>query len=181
MAIWLTSDQHFGHANVIRYCSRPFDGLEAMHAALIARHNERVAPDDDVWHLGDFSLDARLVPVFLPRLRGRHHLVAGNHDACHPCHRRHAAAAARYLRHGFVEVVERSSLGRFLLCHLPYEGDSTHEARYPEFRPADEGSWLLHGHVHEAWRVRGRMINVGVDVWDYAPVRLEELEALAAP
>lgn len=50
--------------------------------------------------------------------------------------------------------------------------------RYREERPADEGRWLLHGHVHERWRQRGRQINVGVDVWDYAPVSLEAIEGV---
>ena len=30
--------------------------------------------------------------------------------------------------------------------------------------------WLLHGHVHEKWRQQGRMVNVGVDVWDFTPI-----------
>jgi calcineurin-like phosphoesterase family protein len=180
MATWFTSDQHFGHKNILHHCARPFPDLDRMHAELIDRHNAVVAPEDDVWHLGDFSLDERLVRGFLRRLHGTHRLVAGNHDACHPCHRRHARAAAKYVAYGFAEVHETASLGRFLLCHLPYEGDSTHEARYPEFRPKDEGRWLLHGHVHEGWRIRGRMINVGVDAWDFAPVRLETLEQLAS-
>ena len=63
-------------------------------------------------------------------------------------------------------------------CHFPYEGDSHDHDRYPDHRPLDDGEWLLHGHVHQRWRVRGRMINVGVDVWDYAPVPEDELVAL---
>jgi calcineurin-like phosphoesterase family protein len=57
-----------------------------------------------------------------------------------------------------------------LACHFPYRGDSHDQDRYVEHRPVDEGAWLLHGHVHERWRVLDRMINVGVDVWDYRPV-----------
>ena len=49
-------------------------------------------------------------------------------------------------------------------------GDSGEEDRYVDRRPADDGGWLLHGHVHERWRWHRRMINVGVDVWDYRPV-----------
>lgn len=64
------------------------------------------------------------------------------------------------------------SLGPFaaLACHLPYQGDSHDDRRFVGQRPADAGLVLLHGHVHERWKVNGRQVNVGVDVWDYRPV-----------
>ena len=83
MATFFTSDQHFGHANIIAYSGRPFRDVAHMTEELVARHNAVVTDADDVWHLGDFSLDERLVARVLSRLRGRHHLVAGNHDTCH--------------------------------------------------------------------------------------------------
>jgi calcineurin-like phosphoesterase family protein len=64
--------------------------------------------------------------------------------------------------------------------HLPYEGDSHDDDRFVPLRPVDDGGWLLHGHVHNKWRQKERMINVGVDVWDLAPVAQETLEALIA-
>ena len=65
-----------------------------------------------------------------------------------------------------------------LICHLPYQGDSGETERYARFRPADEGMWMLHGHVHERWRQQGRMVNVGVDVWDFTPVPEEVIARL---
>ena len=84
---------------------------------------------------------------------------------------------------GFVELhdgeVECTLADRTLrLCHFPYEGDHGDEDRYPEHRPIDDGRWLLHGHVHEEWRQRGRMINVGVDAWAGQPVSEEQLAEL---
>lgn len=67
-----------------------------------------------------------------------------------------------------------------LACHVPYHGDSHDRDRHVSHRPADEGGWLLHGHLHNTWLVRERMINVGVDVWDYAPVAELSLAALVA-
>ena len=184
MTTWFTSDQHFGHRNIIAYSARPFADLEEMHEALVARHNAVVAASDDVWHLGDFALDDRLVKVFLPRLNGRHFLVAGNHDKCHPCHSRWRREVDRYVRHGFHTVyTDGTELAGFTLNHLPYAAsdENAREGRYPEFRPQDDGRWLLHGHVHELWKVRDRMINVGVDQWDFAPVSLETLKSLRSP
>lgn len=49
-------------------------------------------------------------------------------------------------------------------------GDHMAEERFMEHRPKNEGNWLLHGHVHSAWKVKDKQINVGVDVWDYKPI-----------
>jgi len=65
-----------------------------------------------------------------------------------------------------------------LLHHFPYDGDSHDEDRYVQWRPVDEGDWLLHGHVHTNWRQNGRMINVGIDAWDLAPVAEDTLVEL---
>lgn len=73
------------------------------------------------------------------------------------------------------------------VSHFPYAGESNSERedRYAESRPkpyrlapGEDPVWLLHGHVHEAWCVRGTQINVGVDVWDFAPVEAEVLAGL---
>lgn len=81
--IWFTSDTHFGHANVLKFCDRPWDDIEKMNRALIDAINARVSPSDTLYHLGDFSFkmsveDAR-------ELRGKIrcrdiHWVPGNHD-----------------------------------------------------------------------------------------------------
>jgi calcineurin-like phosphoesterase family protein len=172
---WFTSDEHYGHKNIVEYCGRPYADVREMNERLIRNHNEVVRPDDDVWHLGDFAFRPDdNAPEILPRLNGTHRLVAGNHDKCHPCHKKHEKSAEQYRRWGFAEVVHAvESIRGFRACHLPY-GD----LRYPGWAPTDCGGWLLHGHVHTRWKVRGRMINVGVDAWNYAPVHLDELLAI---
>jgi calcineurin-like phosphoesterase family protein len=180
MMVWLTSDEHFCHKGVIGHCNRPFADADAMRESLIERHNAVVKPGDDVWHLGDYCLDERKVAAILARENGTHHLVAGNHDSCHPRHKRHARGLHKYLEAGFVEVVTEATLEGFLLHHLPYSGDHTSEDRFIEYRPVDGGRFLLHGHRHstsELW-IRGRMIDVGVDAHNYAPVALDGLIAI---
>ena len=54
--IFFTSDHHFGHANIIQFSNRPFENVEAMNRAMIERWNEKVSPEDEVYHLGDFGL-----------------------------------------------------------------------------------------------------------------------------
>ena len=53
--IFITSDHHFGHENIIKHCSRPFRNADEMDATMVDRWNEVVGPDDDVYIAGDFS------------------------------------------------------------------------------------------------------------------------------
>lgn len=73
-----------------------------------------------------------------------------------------------------------------LVSHFPYAGESRegYADRYPEYRPRPPKRgprpWVVHGHVHTAWAIdaQARQINVGVDVWDFAPVEAAEIAAL---
>ena len=81
MKTWFTSDHHFGHQNIIKYCDRPFGGVEHMNAEMIRKWNEVVAPEDLVWHLGDVAMGKRhRLPEYRAQLNGRIHLIRGNHD-----------------------------------------------------------------------------------------------------
>lgn len=189
MTTWFTSDTHFGHANIIHLApGRPFATIEEHDEALVAAWNARVRPGDDVWHLGDASMRfAGLIDV-VPRLNGRIHLVAGNHDTCwtqHPSPKRARRAQGqvqRYLGVGFATVhtsgiVRGGRVGgqEVVLSHLPAVGDHQEVDRYVAQRPDPGPLPLVHGHVHHLWKVRGRQVNVGVDVWGYAPVSEDEL------
>lgn len=177
MTRFFTADLHLGHRNIIEYCARPFDDEEQMNAVLLERWNTLVSPEDEVFVLGDFALGrlSRTLPL-AGDLHGRKVLIAGNHDRCWSGHTKGVEAATRlYLDAGFDEIRQGTVpivVGGMavLACHFPYRGDSHDQDRFVDHRPVDDGSWLLHGHVHERWKVRERMINVGVDVWDYAPV-----------
>ncbi len=185
MTVWYTSDLHFGHANIIEYSKRPFADVEAMDQALIDRWNERVEADDTVWVLGDVAM-GRIDETlgYVSHLKGRKLLLTGNHDRCWAGHGAKADRwMERYRDAGFAEIhhgqLPLDLCGQpVIACHFPYRGDSHDHDRYLEERPVDHGDWLIHGHVHERWRHRDRMINVGVDVWDWYPVAEHELAAL---
>ena len=179
MTTWFSADLHISHRNIIDYCNRPFADVDEMNAALVERWNSVVADDDTVYVLGDFALgnldDSLAVGA---QLRGRKILVTGNHDRMFRASPgREERMVQRYMDGaGFAEVYPRTielQLGgtRVLASHFPYQDDG--DDRHLSHRPVDDGvTWLLHGHVHERWKVRAeqRMINVGVDVWDFAPV-----------
>lgn len=75
------SDMHLGHKNVLKFDARPFASVEEMNESLIANWNAKVTEEDDVWILGDFCYRSDKEPSFyLKQLKGRKHLIIGNHD-----------------------------------------------------------------------------------------------------
>ena len=54
--VFFTSDTHFNHTNIIRFCNRPFKDVTHMNETIIANWNSVVGPDDIIFHLGDFCL-----------------------------------------------------------------------------------------------------------------------------
>lgn len=185
MTNFYTSDPHFGHKNIIRYCDRPFRDVDEMDEILIKRWNDVVTPDDTVWVLGDVALgDIEKSLSRIQRLNGTKHLVSGNHDRCWSGSKRHEEWLERYLDAGFATIQEETQVQiggqTVILSHFPYQGDSHDRDRYTSHRPQDTGLWVVHGHVHTTWQVRGRQINVGVDVWEYTPVPESALAEIMA-
>lgn len=179
--VFFHSDWHFNHAFVAE--TRGYSSAAEHDEALIERINSRVTKRDHVFVLGDvFMGSVRAGLEQIQRVNGVKHLVLGNHDPGHPMHRKSIPHTRRFL-----DVFESVSLheqirlpgGRkVLLSHFPYEGDhEDREDRYTQWRLRDEGDWLIHGHVHDAWRFNDRQINVGVDFWPY-PVDADTMAAL---
>lgn len=162
-----------------------------MHEAMIRNWNERVKHEEVVYVVGDFLFGGRTrLAKIIPRLYGKKILIRGNHDT---------ASTKHYFDLGFEDVRENELITlqkqggekiKVLISHFPWypitqytkivKKDSTyihlkpaseHDIRYPHKRIVDTGDyWLIHGHVHNAWKVLGKQINVGVDVWDFKPV-----------
>jgi len=179
--IYFTSDQHFGHKNIIQYCNRPYSSIEEMNESLINNFNNIVTGDDVTYHLGDFALSKKYLPI-VQRLNGKHHLITGNHDHCYPWKGFKNKYINLYLDAGFSTIeremeLEIDGLGLCLLNHMPYIGDSHNNDRYQQFRPVKDNKHrhLLCGHIHNKWKMTDNMINVGVDVWDYKPASIEQI------
>ena len=78
--IYYTADTHFGHANVIEMCERPYPDVDAMNEAMIAAWNERVHGNDTVYIIGDMFFRCADPESILRRLKGKKRLIVGNHD-----------------------------------------------------------------------------------------------------
>ena len=167
---YFTADLHLGHNNIIASCGRPFSDVDEMNNAIIGNWNSRVTDRDDVWVLGDVAYrSAEHVGTFLGRMKGRKHLVLGNHDRSWM----KTLDASEY----FVSIEQMSFLsleGRnIILCHYPMmEWDGSHH-----------GSYLVYGHIHgnygqSFWPLissNDHMLNAGVDINGFYPVTFPEL------
>ena len=171
MALFFTSDTHFQHANIIKYCSRPFSSVDEMNAALCDNWNSVVRLDDIVYHLGDVLFGD--VERMLPRLRGlmgKKYLIPGNHDT----------TKVLESLDGIFEI-----LPSLVEIPLPAEGKAGQYAsplslcHYPmaTWNRSHRGAIMLHGHNHGRLPGNAQRLDVGVDSWGFTPVRLRDVLA----
>ncbi|WP_134500113.1 metallophosphoesterase family protein [Microvirga pakistanensis] len=162
MAVFFTSDTHFGDPRVLRIDKRPFKTIPEHDEALVANWNEAVSPDDEVWHLGDFALHARpeRIDELLAMLHGRKHLIVGNNDG--------AATLAAKAWASVQAYAELNLDGRaVVMCHYAFR----------TWKNMGRGWIDLHGHSHGKLKPQTRQYDVGVDAWEYRPVTLDTILA----
>ena len=127
-AVFLTSDTHFGHAGVCRFTEA--DGVTTdpheMDEEMIKRWNDRVRPNDKVYHLGDVVINRKSL-ITLSRLNGDKVLIRGNHDIFRDDEYR------LYFR----ELRAYHVMNGMILSHIPL-----HEASLGRF------GVNIHGHLH---------------------------------
>ena len=224
-----TSDLHFNHPKVAKIrgftkdAGEPhvhdedgtFEGCPGCFAevgdtvahdeAIVARWNKAVHKDDLVFILGDVAMNWKGVEDRLAQMRGRKVLITGNHDIFFGAGKGWRNMGQWIGKNRFEAIIPllQVAIGgrKVLLSHFPYEGDHVGDKdRHTQFRPRDEGLWLLHGHIHARTKLgnprmiwapptgdpnylpmhRGRQIHIGVDAWDLKPVAEEEIVPIMA-
>ena len=152
MTTYFTGCTHFGHANIIKLANRPYSSVEEMNETLIENWNNKVKPQDTVYHLGDFAWNDPY--SYETYLNGTLVKIQGNHDK--------GNWGSSYL--------ERQFAKKLVLFHYPIE----------EWNGYYKGKLHLHCHTHKPDLVSGHnRFNVGVDATGFVPISYEELEAQA--
>lgn len=154
MKMWLISDTHFGHANIIEYSGRPFQNAAEMDACMVAKWNERIAPGDHVYHLGDVAMTVANLRRVMPLLHGKKRLVRGNHDIY---------KTKEYAKF-FEEIHGVRVMGECVLSHIPLHEQSVKQRWHGN----------IHGHIHEKPAFGPRYLNVCVEKTWYAPILLDD-------
>ena len=175
--IWFTSDTHFGHRNILKFCNRPWDTVEEMDAALIENWNRVVKPEDIVFHLGDFAYatNGRWKEI-INSLNGHIYLIVGNHDEL------------RYPGHQTFDLFE--GVASQLL--LDIDGRYVYLNHYPflcyggVYREPNHAVIQLYGHVHSNQNNENKdtsrldmtfpyQYDVGVDNNNYYPISWNQI------
>jgi calcineurin-like phosphoesterase family protein len=156
--IYFTSDTHFADPRVLRIDRRPFASMADHDATLVRYWNETVAPDDEIWHLGDFARGN--VEALLSALNGRKHLIIGNNDGPATIQARGWASVQHY-----AELTMDGQL--LILCHYPFR----------TWNQMGRKSINLHGHSHGRLTPMPRQFDVGVDAQGLRPASLDRIMA----
>jgi calcineurin-like phosphoesterase family protein len=173
-AVFLVSDTHFGHVGVCKFLRndgvtklRPWDSPEEMDEEMVKRWNERVRPNDKVYHLGDVVINRRALKT-LERLNGDKVLIKGNHDIFR---------LEEYTPY-FRDVRGYHVMNGMILSHIP-----VHESSLYRF------GTNIHGHLHanrvmkpspSRWFPNQEVIDpryhcVCVEQTDFAPILFEDV------
>ena len=177
--IHFTSDTHFSHENIIKYCNRPFESIEEHDEALIRNWNTKVGPNDLVFHLGDIGFgNVKRINEILNQLNGKITLVIGNHDW---------------------RILDKLNLERFELVTQQINMNINDQHIYLNHFPmlafsgayrGLEATWQLFGHVHTSPytdegldHIRMKHLfttqyDVGTDNNDFSPVSFEEVKQI---
>jgi calcineurin-like phosphoesterase family protein len=179
--IFFTSDHHFGHTNIIKYSQRPFENVSEMDQALIENWNAVIAPNDLVFHLGDFTFHQNASKYFTA-LHGQIHILKleWHHDS-------------RWLEtEGNKPLLSKGGhtlkfLPALTVLYCAQLGDGKYPlpitiSHYPlaEWEASHHGAWQLHGHSHGQYLDPNnrKCLDVGVDAMKYQPVSLEQVRVL---
>lgn len=177
--IFFTSDTHFGHENILKYCCRPFENIRVHDEELIRRWNEKVPEDGIVFHLGDVAFDTnQKISEILKQLHGKIYLIIGNHDW---------RRITEQHKWRFEEMTQQMSIvigeQHIILNHYPL-------LTFAGAWKGLQATWQLFGHVHSSpYTSKGldhqrldilfpTQFDVGVDNNNFTPVSFNEVSQI---
>ncbi|WP_410471598.1 phosphoesterase [Faucicola mancuniensis] len=168
--IFFTSDLHFSHRNIAKFCphTRPQPtangDIDTLDSYMIELWNDTVGVDDEVYNLGDLTFSHNLREIFdvLKQLNGRHHLIFGNHDDIVQNHLEKFLTTQKQDGNPVL-----SSAQSYLKLQLKEQAKTLILFHYPiaEWDGCHKGYYHLHGHIHDRMAdIGGRILNVGFDL-----------------
>lgn len=166
MNYWFTGDTHFGHANIIKYCNRPFKDVVEMNETIISNWNNVVQKNDLVYHLGDFCFGRNdyEFDMYFKRLNGLIIFIKGNHDRLAWKNRNRFYAYSDSYRE--IEVNGQE----ITLCHYAMR----------VWNKSHHGAWHLYGHSHGSLPddKNSLSFDCGVDCHDFTPINFEQVKKI---
>lgn len=157
--VFVIGDLHLDHANIIKYCNRPFKSTSEMNYFIVNNWNNTVKNNDVVYFLGDmaFGRGSHSTDYWVSKLNGKIIFIKGSHDKSKKI-KFHDKLILEYKSH------------KFLLIHDPNNA------------PKQWKGWIIHGHHHNHYldefpfiNGKNKTINVSVELINYKPLDIDEL------
>ncbi len=168
---YFSSDFHFGHFNIMKYCNRPFSSVQEMDETIINNLNEIILPNDTLFCLGDFSMkNPNGVQSYRDRINCKNIvLIRGNHDP-KSNNRPHPALYKAFNGVWDMLQIKRDYNGQpqdIVMCH--YAMRTWNKSHY--------GSISLYGHSHGTLFDDPNLLSmdVGVDCHNFKPITLDQI------
>lgn len=170
MTHYITSDLHFGHANILKFnpATRQFADVEHMNYQMVQMWNEIVKPEDTVYILGDVAfMKKEDATKIVKSLNGRKILIKGNHDGRLLTDSKFRACFSE------IHAYHETTFNGVKLCMFHYP--------IMEWNNCHRGSVQLHGHLHgkpsglEQYRVK----DVSFDATGNIVSKLDDIVAQA--
>lgn len=173
--LFITSDEHIGHANIINLADRPFTSLDEMKQTIIANHNKKVPDSRGVLtvHVGDWfwhNLTLDEVMDYINQLHGRHAFMFGNHDETVEKYKNYLSTQLDFI------WGENKAGGAKIFKFNKFKITADHFARRV-WEGSHKGHMHVYGHSHSALPGLGRSMDIGVDGNDFTPWAIEEIVA----
>jgi calcineurin-like phosphoesterase family protein len=165
--IFFTSDNHFYHTNVIRYCNRPFTSVEEMNEALINNWNSKVSPNDHIYVLGDHSFyDSKGI---CSQLNGTKTLIVGDHDK--------GFDVNSFIENTYLKILTEHNVPANVKSYFKPNNLSITLCHWcmRTWRKSHYNSWHLYAHSHGKLEPIGKSWDVGVDNNNFYPLSLLEV------
>jgi calcineurin-like phosphoesterase family protein len=172
--IYYTSDWHLGEDRLgingkPNVFFRPFNSVEENNRTIMNNFYKEFQDGDILWHLGDVVVgDIQNSEAYLMQMKSKYpnsqfNVVLGNYDTDK------IELLSKYF-HNIYEDFNLVSFSDDLLIYLNH-----YPSKCKEKLESNEYTFAITGHIHSLWKIKRRIINVGVDAWNFAPISHSQL------
>jgi calcineurin-like phosphoesterase family protein len=166
--VWVWSDQHYGHNNILGFSNRPYPNLDLMHKCMLLNHNDYVDHSDVCIWVGDVAfLNDADANELIRKHNGYKILILGNHDINKQKVKKLDFDEIHLLKHVNFKYGHSNTFD-FVFTHYPCKN-------------FDDRTINIHGHEHVAHMYTNthQHINVNCELHGYKPVSIDALAELA--
>lgn len=161
--VFLCSDLHLGHKNILQYDNRSFDTIDLHDETILENWNSLISENDTVYFLGDWCFSLEKGIWFAEKCKGKVFFLKGNHDRL--LKNKRLSGRFEWIK-DYHELLFQDTV----ICLFHYE--------LATWNQCHRGAIHFFGHSHQPYQGEHRKLNVGINLWNFSPIRLDKAVAL---